>query len=69
MAYINAKEGDIPGTIIKDGVLYGELCGRYVPVIGIMWSQFQKCFVPVLDVPQMTDAQWMDLVQKSPVSA
>lgn len=69
MTYINVKEGDIPGTVIRDGQLYRLLCGRYVPVIGVMWSEFEQCFVPVLDLPQMSDEQWKELTREHPVKS
>lgn len=57
MNYVNVKEGDIPGTVIRDGGLYQELGGRYFRVIGLQPTQNQG-FVPILDIPQISDYQW-----------
>ena len=57
MNYVNVKEGDIPGTVIRDGGLYQELGGRYFRVIGLQPTQHHG-LGPILDVPQMSDYQW-----------
>ena len=57
MNYVNVKEGDIPGTVIRDGGLYQELGGHYFRVIGLQPTA-DLGFVPILDIPQMSDYQW-----------
>ena len=61
MKYIDVKEGDIPGTIVRDGKLYSELGGRYFEVKSLLYYAKRKCMVPILDIPMMSDERWNEL--------
>lgn len=51
--YVDVRDGDIPGIVIRDGCAYGECGGRLWPVNGLLRSP--TGYIPVLDIPQMED--------------
>lgn len=62
MKYVTVTEDNqIPGVILRDGVAYGEAGGNYFPVKGLMWSPDNNCYVPILDIPMMSDERWNEI--------
>lgn len=57
MKYISVKAGDIPGTVMTQGAIYAEVGGEYHPITAMLPTE-QYGFVPILDLPQMSDYQW-----------
>lgn len=54
----------LPGVVVRDGVAYGEMCGRYFPVKSVIYSFAAKNYVPVLDIPMMSDERWAELARE-----
>lgn len=57
MEYISIKAGDIPGTVVTRGGVYAEAGGEYYPVTAMQATE-KFGFVPVLNIPQMSDYRW-----------
>ena len=65
MKYMPVKAGDIPGVEIRDGAAYAELAGQWFPVMAVR-PVAGIGYVPILDIPQMSDERWQELAREHP---
>lgn len=63
MKYIDVSVNPIPGVVFIGDAAYGELDGQYFPVIGLL-RDGKGGYVPVLDIPQMSNERWQELAQE-----
>ena len=56
MKYMTIKTGDIPGTVVTQAAAYAEVGGGYYPITAMQATE-NYGFVPILDIPQMSDYQ------------
>ena len=68
MKYLRIKTGDIPGVEVKEDGAYAEVAGQSFAVIGILPDK-EYGFIPVLDIPQISDEQLRELAREHPVKS
>ena len=68
MKYINVTPGSIPGVAIHDGAAFCEIAGEEYPVIAVIEDE-KLGYLPVVDLPQMSDEQWDKLTREKKEAA
>ena len=68
MKYITVTPGSIPGVEIHDGAAFCEVAGKEYPVIAVIEDE-KLGYLPVVDLPQMSDEQWDKLTREKKEAA
>lgn len=65
MKYLTINANSLPGVEVRNGAAYAEVGERWWPVKALIADE-KRGFIPLLDIPQMSDETWMELTDKYP---